>query len=254
MTNVGRVAKGYRDKFPVPGSRPRSKAVQYSLGCDLSRDDHKQYDAALQRLRAEAEAIRRKEPKFKWQDALAVVSAFLALVSLFGDDVRPQIGCFVLSALLLCVSFFSHKNWGQGRYIASLLVLITFGGFSYHTYVKSLQKNGVVSLKKRTLQMSNDILKFIEDKRKNEPMLPASTRPQDLPGPVYMKWAHDAAVDYSARFTVPMTQLLTELEALPIATPVIVGTHKSSLDFCRTFGWNPALESTLAKVCGNKAL
>jgi hypothetical protein len=213
----------------------------------LSREDHRQYDAALEKLRAEAEAVRRKEPKFKWQDAFTVVGVLVALVGLFGDDAPLQIGCFVVSALLLCISFFSHKNGGR-RYGASLLVLITFGGLSYRTYTKSR----IPSLKKRTLQMSSDILKFIEDERKNEPMLPTSTRPQDLPGPVYMKWAHDAAVDYSARFTVPMTQLLTELEALPIATPVIVGTHKSSLDFCRTFGWNPptmeACAVTLAAI------
>jgi hypothetical protein len=102
----------------------------------LSREEKRKYDEALQKLREQAEA----EPKFKWQDGFAVVGVVLALVGIFAEDTPLVILCFVLSAMLLCLSFYSHKNWGRWRYGASLLVLVVFSGLSYRAYIKSVQR------------------------------------------------------------------------------------------------------------------
>jgi hypothetical protein len=74
----------------------------------MSREDHRQYDAALQKLRDEAEAIQKQAPKFKWQDSLTLVGVLLAVIAFISDDTPYVIGFFLASALLICLSVRSH--------------------------------------------------------------------------------------------------------------------------------------------------
>jgi len=54
----------------------------------MSREDHRQYDAALQKLRAEAEAIQKQAPKFKWQDSLTLVGVLLTVTAFIYSYLR----------------------------------------------------------------------------------------------------------------------------------------------------------------------
>jgi hypothetical protein len=121
----------------------------------LSRKDHRDYDAALGRLREQAEGMQNKEPKLKWQDAVAVVGIVLDIVvNTFSEYTPAVIACFALSTLLLLGSFYSHKNWGRWRYVPSLLVLIAFLGLSFRVYTMGVQRE--LSLPEGELIPAND--------------------------------------------------------------------------------------------------
>src|SRR6266481_7612507 len=106
----------------------------------MSREDHRQYDAALQKLRAEAEAIQKQTPKFKWQDSLTFVSALLAIIAFISEDTPYVIGCFLASALLICLSVTSHKDLGRWRYGISAGVIVLFSFLSIRAYTKGVQR------------------------------------------------------------------------------------------------------------------
>lgn len=107
----------------------------------MSREDHRTYDAALQKLRAEAETIQKRAPKFKWQDSLTLVSVLLAVIALVSDDAPYVIGCLSASALLICVSVGSHKDWGWWRYGVSMGVIVLFSLLSVRAYNRSMQRD-----------------------------------------------------------------------------------------------------------------
>ncbi len=105
----------------------------------MSRQDHRNYDAALQRLRAEA-TQRQSEPKFKWQDSLTLVGVVLAFVGFVTEDTPIVIGCFVFSALMICLSVYSHKEWRAWRYAISLSVVVLFFALSFRAYSKNVER------------------------------------------------------------------------------------------------------------------
>jgi len=105
----------------------------------LSRQDHRNYDAALQKLRTEA-MQQSKEPKFKWQDSFAIVGAFLTIASFISEDTPIVIGTFILSALLICLSIYTHKEWKGWRYAISLSVVVLFFALSFRAYTKSVER------------------------------------------------------------------------------------------------------------------
>ncbi len=106
----------------------------------MSREHHRQYDAALQKLRAEAEAIQKQAHKFKWQDSLTLVSVLLTAIAFISEETPYVIGCFLASALLICLSVRSHKDWGWWRYGISVGVIVLFSFFSIRAYTKGVQR------------------------------------------------------------------------------------------------------------------
>src|SRR6266566_4139923 len=128
----------------------------------MSREHHRQYDAALQRLRAEAEAIQKQAHKFKWQDSLTLVSVLLTAIAFISEETPYVIGCFLASALLICLSVRSHKDWGWWRYGISVSVIVLFSFLSIRAYTNdvprfSVEKHG------NGLAISTDV--FAEDGR-----------------------------------------------------------------------------------------
>ena len=105
----------------------------------MSRQDHRNYDAALEKLRAEAMLRQQKEPKFKWQDSLTLVGVILAAAGFIAEDTAIIIVCFMLSGLLICLSVYSHKEWKAWRYAISLLVVVLFSALSFRSYTKSVE-------------------------------------------------------------------------------------------------------------------
>jgi len=105
----------------------------------LSRQDHRNYDAALQKLRAEA-MQRQSEPKFKWQDSFTLVGVILTAVGYRSEDAPIVIGCFAFSTLLICLSVYSHKEWRGWRYVISSSVVVLFTALSFTAYSKNVER------------------------------------------------------------------------------------------------------------------
>lgn len=105
----------------------------------MSRQDHRNYDGALQKLRAEA-MQRQTEPKFKWQDSLTLVGIVLTVVAFVSEDTPIVIGCLAFSALMICLSVCSHKEWKAWRYAMSLTVIVLFSALSFRAYTKSVKR------------------------------------------------------------------------------------------------------------------
>jgi hypothetical protein len=106
----------------------------------MSRQDHRDYDAALQRLRAEAIQQRKDEPKFKWQDSFTLVGVLLTVVGFILENTPIVIGCFAISAVLICLSVYQHKEWHAWRYIMLVLVVALFSGLSFRAHTKSVER------------------------------------------------------------------------------------------------------------------
>jgi hypothetical protein len=109
-------------------------------GCNLSRQDHRDYDAALQKLRAEAMQQQLRAPKFKWQDSLTLVGVALTVVGFVSEDTPVVIGCFAASAFLICWSAYNHKEWKAWRYVIALSVVVLFSLLSFRAYTKSIER------------------------------------------------------------------------------------------------------------------
>ncbi len=120
----------------------------------MSRGDHRRYDAALQKLRAEALQQRQSGAKFKWQDSLALVGLLLTVVGFVSEDTDVVIGCFAASALLICLSAYSHKEWGGWRYIVGLLTVLLFFWLSFRAHAKNTERE--LSLLHDVLIPAND--------------------------------------------------------------------------------------------------
>jgi hypothetical protein len=96
----------------------------------------------------------RKEPKFKWQDSLTLVGFALTIVAFASEDTLIVIGSFAVSALLICFSVYSHKEWKAWRYAISLSVIALFSALSLRAYTKSVERE--LSLLHGTLAPAND--------------------------------------------------------------------------------------------------
>lgn len=128
---------------PGVGYLPRLRSKALSIwGCLLSKEQKEYVEGLRKQLRDCESALEKKarEPKFKWQDSLSVVGAILALAPFLTED-APLLLCFIASALLLCISIRSHKEWRGWRYLLSVLVIGMFSLASYKAYFNAREKN-----------------------------------------------------------------------------------------------------------------
>lgn len=86
----------------------------------MSMDSHQRRRLARERGRMGLEPAESKTPRspkgepsrtFRWQDAVAIVGVLLVFGFWTDLAVNLRIACIVLCAVLLAVSFTSHKNW-----------------------------------------------------------------------------------------------------------------------------------------------
>ena len=110
--------------------------------CVVSRQDHRKHDVEIERQRKiQAEAERQNRGfRFRWVDSLTVVGVLLAIPSLISEDTILVIGCFVVSALLICLSVYSHKEWKSWRYVIAPLIIVLFSGLSVRAYTKGMER------------------------------------------------------------------------------------------------------------------
>jgi hypothetical protein len=81
----------------------------------------------LKKLRAEASAVEKQEPKLKWQDALGVVGVLLAIGGIAEMPLKFRVFCFVAANISLVVSFWGHVKWPtMWRWTSSGIVTVVF--------------------------------------------------------------------------------------------------------------------------------
>lgn len=79
-----------------------------------------------------------REPKFKWQDALGVIGALLAIGGMSDMPLVLRILCFAACAVCLPISFSSHKSWSISfRWFASIAVVFLMVYVSWAAIEKS---------------------------------------------------------------------------------------------------------------------
>jgi hypothetical protein len=101
-------------------------------------------------------------------------------------------------------------------------------------------KNSLPSPKKRALQVSTDLLKFLTEREKAQPSFPMPrdnttreefTKQQDGFEQAYLQWMNGTATESQARFAIPLAQVLEDMKAENIDTGNVSG-------FCTFFNGN----------------
>jgi hypothetical protein len=82
------------------------------------------------------------EAEFKWQDALAIIGVLVGVGGMADMPIPLRLGCFVLCAICLPISFFPHKNWSQFvQYFSSMAVMVLMTFIGYRAVVGSQESN-----------------------------------------------------------------------------------------------------------------
>jgi hypothetical protein len=101
---------------------------------------------------------------------------------------------------------------------------------------KQIDQNPLPSPRKRALQVSNDILKFLADRLKEQPSIPLptqTTREDAIRRTVqfsqaYDKWMTDTGADYGVRFGVPVAEVVQNMKEAGIDVSQLNGCTYSS--------------------------